>query len=158
MYSDPIIQFVKYGLVGVVATGVDMCIFYLFSWRIIPALQKSDPLFKILSKFIHKEIWIAEVSEIVRGRRFIINSTIAFLFSNLTAYALNIMWVFEAGKHIWYIELLLFYFVSGISICIGMFLGWGMIRMLNLSTSFSYVGKLISAMMINFVCRKYIIF
>ena len=47
---------------------------------------------------------------------------------------------------------------SGASIALGTFLGWAMIRWFRLSTSASYVGKLAAALLLNFVCRKFIIF
>jgi len=150
--ASPIVQFIKYAIGGAVATGVDMLVFFFVAWKLLPALREDDPLARRL------RIRVSPVDDMTRSRRFIWITAIAFLFSNLTAYLINIVWVFKAGRYAWYVELGLFYAVSGISIVIGTFLGWSMIRFLRLSTTFSYVGKLIAALMINYVCRKYFIF
>lgn len=150
--AGPLVQFIKYAIGGGVATAVDMAIFFTLSWLLIPALRDNDPL---ATRF---HLRVRPVDEDQRSRRFVINTAIAFLFSNLTAYLINIYWVFEPGRHAWYVEVALFYAVSGISIVVGTALGWGMIRYFHLSTTFSYVGKLLAALLINYVCRKYIVF
>lgn len=150
--AGPLVQFVKYSLAGGVATAVDMAVFFFLAWRIFPALRENDPIVTRLHLTVH------HVEEQQRSRRFIICTAFAFLFSNLTAYLINIFWVFEPGKYHWLVELALFYAVSGVSICVGTFLGWSMIRYLHFSTTFSYAGKLIASLLINYVCRKYFVF
>ncbi|MFH0953346.1 MAG: GtrA family protein [Verrucomicrobiota bacterium] len=150
--AGPVVQFIKYAVGGAVATAVDIFVFYALSWKLIPALNDQDPLVRLL------HLRITHVEEDLRSRRFVVNSACAFMFSNLTAYIINILWVFEAGRYAWWVELGLFYAVSGVSIFIGTFLGWALIRTLHLSTTYSYVTKGISALLINFVCRKYVIF
>ncbi|HBA85338.1 MAG TPA: hypothetical protein DCZ95_14725 [Verrucomicrobia bacterium] len=150
--AGPLVQFIKYALAGGVATAVDVCIFYTLSWKFLPAMKDNDPVARLL------KLKIKPIDDQTRSRRFIINTAIAFCFSNLTAYLINIFWVFQAGRHAWWVELALFYAVSGISIVIGTFIGWLLIRVFHLSTTFSYVTKGIAALLINFVCRKFIIF
>ncbi len=150
--AGPLVQFIKYGLAGGVATAVDMTVFFFLAWRVFPALRENDPMVTRL------HLNVKHVEESDRSRRFIICTAIAFLFSNLTAYLINIFWVFEPGRYHWWVELGLFYAVSGISICVGTFLGWAMICHLHFSTTLSYVGKLFAALMINYVCRKFIVF
>ncbi len=150
--AGPLAQFIKYALGGGVATAVDMFVFFLVAWRLLPALRADDPIVRRLG------LTVRPVSEEARSRRFIWITGIAFLFSNMTAYLINILWVFQPGRHAWYVEVALFYAVSGISIVIGTSLGWGLIRYLHVSTTFSYAGKLFAALMINYVCRKYLIF
>ena len=150
--AGPLVQFIKYAIGGGVATAVDVFVFYLLSWKIAPALNDNDP---IVRKF---RLPIVHIDEDKRSRRFILNSAIAFVFSNFTAYLINIFWVFEPGRYAWYVELGLFYVVSGLSLFIGTFLGWLLIRTFRLSTTYSYITKLISALLINYVCRKFVIF
>ncbi|HMP77434.1 MAG TPA: GtrA family protein [Kiritimatiellia bacterium] len=150
--ATPLVQFFKYAIAGGFATGVDMLVFFFFAWRVLPALRENDPLATRL------HLKVRHVEEDDRSRRFILCTLIAFMFSNLTAYLINIHWVFQPGRHAWYVELALFYAVSGISIFIGTTLGWAMIRYMHLSTSFSYIGKMFASLMINFVCRKYFVF
>jgi putative flippase GtrA len=150
--AGPVIQFIKYAIAGGVATFVDIVVFYTLAWKVFPALNADDVVVRIL------KLSIKPVDELTRSRRFVIITAIAFFFSNLTAYLINVAWVFEAGRHAWWIEIGLFYAVSGISIVLGTFLGWVMIRFMHLSTTSSYIGKMIAALLINFVCRKFFIF
>ena len=150
--SPALVQFIKYAMCGGVATGVDMLVFYLLSWLVLPALRDNDPVVRLL------RLRVRPVDERVRARRFVINTVATFMVSNLAAYLLNIHWVFEPGRHPWYIEIGLFYAVSGISVALGTGLGWAMIRWLHFSTTASYAGKLVASLMINYVCRKFVIF
>ena len=150
--AGPMVQFIKYVLSGGVATAVDVFIFYTLCWKLLPAMKENDPVARLF------KLQVKPIDEQTRSRRFIINTCIAFMFSNLTAYLINIFWVFSAGRYAWYVELGLFYAVSGLSIFIGTFIGWVLIRVFHLSTTFSYVTKGIAALLINFVCRKFIIF
>lgn len=146
------VQFVKYALCGGAATVVDVLVFYVLSWKVLPALGADDPLVRLFG------LPVTAITDAVRERHFVINSGLAFIFSNFTAYILNVLWVFQPGRHKRHVEIGLFYLVSIVSIVSGTFLGWLMIRYMGMSTSASYLGKMISALLINFVCRKYIIF
>lgn len=150
--AGPLVQFIKYAIAGGVATAVDMFAFFLLAWLVFPALRDNDPVAMRLG------LKLRPVAEEDRSRRFVICTILAFILSNLTAYLINIAWVFTPGRHPWFVEVALFYAVSGISIAIGTALGWSMIRFLHLSTSFSYAGKLFASLMINYVCRKYFVF
>ena len=150
--AGPVVQFIKYAIAGGIATAVDITVFYIVAWKIIPALRDDDPVVKRLKLTVHP------VTEEQRSRRFIYVTLIAFMFSNLTAYLINIFWVFEPGRHAWYVELALFYAVSGLSIFLGTAIGWVMIKWFHLSTTASYISKMIASLLINFVCRKFIVF
>ncbi len=150
--AHPTIQFIKYALAGGVATATDMIIFFLFAFTIFPALTDAELLVQLFN------VQVPEIAETVRERNFIINSAIAFVFANMVAYIINVLWVFEPGRHKRHIELFLFYAVSTSSVFIGTFLGWAMIRFFGATTEVSYLGKVIAAVLINFVCRKYIVF
>ncbi|MBU4212635.1 MAG: hypothetical protein KKD33_08635, partial [Verrucomicrobia bacterium] len=137
--ASPLIQFIKYAICGGGATTVHVIVFFLFSWLIIPALNAEDVFVKLF------QISCAPISDTIRARNAMINNAMAFLLSNLTAYLLNILWVFESGRR--YppvdfflsklgliqhatlracahrtVEVALFYAVSGIAIVIGTFL------------------------------------
>ena len=150
--AELIVQFFKYALAGGFATAVDIAVFYLVSWKLIPALLEIDPVVNKLG------LTVKPVTEAQRSSRFIINTLIAFMISNMTAYIINALWVFPPSPHSWWIAVLLFYAVSGISVFIGTGLGWFMIKRFHLSTTASYAGKLFASLMFNFVCRKYLIF
>ena len=146
------IQFFKYTLCGGTAMAVDMITFFLVAWLIFPALTENDIIVRLFS------MEIVTVPEHVRTINFCIGNGIAFMVSNLTAYILNVLFVFKAGKHSRWKEVGLFYLVSAISVEIGVGLGAVLIRGFGLSTTFSYIAKAVSTTLINFVARKYIIF
>lgn len=150
--AHPLVQFIKYGICGGVATLVDVLIFYFLAWKVFQAVNDTDIVAQLLG-------WdVPVIDEAVRSRNFVINSCIAFIFSNLTAYLLNFYWVFHPGRHKRHVEIGLFYLVSVVSIALGTFLGWVMITVFGMSTTASYLGKMIASLLINFVCRKYIVF
>ncbi|MGD9873248.1 MAG: GtrA family protein [Kiritimatiellia bacterium] len=150
--AHPFVQFLKYGIAGGIATAVDMAIFYFLSWQVFQALNNDD----IVVRLLHLNV--PAMDEVLRSRNFVINSGIAFIFSNLTAYLINFHWVFHPGRHSRHVEVALFYAVSLTAVFIGVGLGWGMIHYFHLSTTSSFIGKMFASLMINYVCRKYLIF
>lgn len=153
--ENPFVQFIKYGLCGGAATAVDITFFFVFAWLVFPALTESDPFTRLLSLF---NLDIRTVSESVRLRNYWMDKTVCFLFSNFTAYILNILFVFKAGKHKRHHELILFYAVSLVAFLIGTFAGDLLIRFCGLDTTYSYIAAMISALLINYAGRKFFIF
>jgi len=153
--DNPIIQFLKYGICGGLATAVDMGVFFLVAWLVFPALTESDPFTKLLG-FLHFDVRM--VSESLRLRNYWIDKVICFMFSNLTAYILNVLFVFKPGKHKRHHEMMLFFALSTLSFVIGTFAGDVLIRFFGLDTTYSYIAAMISALMINYAGRKFLIF
>lgn len=150
--AHPFIQFIKYGISGGLATAVDVLIFYILAWKVFPALRADDPVVELLG------FGVVPITEAVRSQNYVINKTITFLFSNLTAYIVNVLWVFKPGRHKLWVEILLFYLVSSISYVLGTFIGWLLIHAFGLSTTVAYLANMVASLMINYVCRKYLIF
>lgn len=150
--NQPVFQFFKYSFCGGVAFAVDMVVFFLVAWLVFPALTETDPFVQFFN------MQIEPIPEQVRSINFIIGNLIAFMASNMTAYILNVLFVFKAGKHSRLKELGLFYLVSGISVGIGVAVGVVLIEGFGLSTTTSYVAKAISTTLINYAARKFIIF
>lgn len=173
--ANPYIQFIKYGLAGGAATVVHVTLFYLLAWLIVPALEQNDLIVKIF------RLTPQPISDATRATHAMIDNGVAFIFSNLTAYLLNIVWVFEPGRRHkaveWTlcalhwdrhprlsaivhrsVEVVLFYLVSGIAIVIGTFLMGILIRYFGITTTVAFGAELIAAALINFALRKYLIF
>ncbi len=150
--NHSVIQFFKYSMCGGLAMAVDMLVFFLVAWLLFPALTEHDVLVKIL------HIQIEPIAEGIRSLNFVLSNIVAFLVSNMTAYILNILFVFKAGKYSRRKELGLFYLVSGISVGLGVLVGVILIKGFGFSTTSSYVAKAISTVLINYVARKFIIF
>lgn len=150
--NENLIQFIKYGLAGGLATVVHICVFHLVAWKLFPALQENDHAVRLLN------LKIRPINEYQRARNSMISNTIAFLISNLVAYITNILWVFQPGRHPFIIEILLFYAVSGISVLIGTILMGILIRRFGMLTTYAFVTNIIAAVMINYAMRKFFIF
>jgi len=150
--NHPGIQFLKYSMCGGTAMAVDMVVFFLVAWLLFPALTENDVLVSLFS------MEVEPIPEHMRTLNFCIGNAIAFMASNLTAYILNVLFVFKAGKHSRGKEVGLFYLVSAVSVGIGVGIGAVLIQGFGLSTTFSYIAKAISTVLINYAARKYIIF
>lgn len=147
-----LIQFIKYALAGGVATLTHICIFHIVGWKIFPCLQEKDHAVRFFG------LTIETIDVRRRARNSMIANTIAFMVSNMVAYILNIMWVFERGRHTLVVEILFFYLVSGISVLIGTMLMGLLIRRFGMLTTYAFISNIFTAVMINYAVRKFFIF
>jgi putative flippase GtrA len=149
--AHPLVQFIKYGMAGGLATVVDIVVFYALAWLVLPALTSDDQMVRLLN------LSITPVTEAVRLRNYVFDRTITFLFSNFAAYAANVLWVFTPGRHSRTKEIALFYLVSGTSYLIGTGLSSFLIAR-GATTTTGYLVNMVSSLLINYVCRKFIVF
>ena len=150
--NETLIQFIKYALAGGVATLTHICIFHLAGWKLFPCLQEKDPAVRLF------RLKIQQRDDSRRARNSMIANTIAFLVSNMVAYVLNILWVFERGRHHIVLEIFFFYLVSGISVAIGTMLMGILIKRFGMLTTYAFFSNIITAVMINYAVRKIFIF
>lgn len=150
--NDTVIQFIKYALAGGLATLTHIVIFHLIGWKIFPSLQEQDPAVRFF------RLTIREVNDYNRARNSMIGNSMAFLLSNMVAYITNVLWVFQGGRHHIAIEILLFYAVSGISVLLGTILMGILIKKIGLLTTYAFGANIFTAVMINYVVRKFFIF
>lgn len=174
--SGGLVQFIKYAICGGLATGVDILAFFVLAIYVLQAVQPDDPMLVLLRRG-YEEItaflpswkdaaWLQallrpDLPAMPESRRltmFIVDKTLAFLVSNFTAYVTNVRWVFQSGRHSRRKELGLFYAVSGVSYLVGMGMAWLLIDRFSLPSSLTYGALLVASVMINFVCRKFLIF
>ncbi|MBI4677054.1 MAG: GtrA family protein [Elusimicrobia bacterium] len=145
-------QFGKYFLAGLLATAVDVATFYLVAIAVFPSLAPGDPAAVLLG------FKPAPISESLRSTHYVWGKVIAFMLSCLTAYIANILWVFTPGRHSKAVEVTLFFVVSAMSFFIGTALGWLLIRLTGLPTTYAYIANGVASLSLNFVCRKFIVF
>jgi putative flippase GtrA len=150
--TPAVLQFIKYALAGGLATITHIVIFHLIAWKIFPSLQEKDHAVR----FFH--LAIREINVTTRARNSMIGNFIAFLIANMVAYITNILFVFQGGKYPIIIEILLFYAVSGISAFLGTMLMGILIRRFGLLTTYAFASNIFTAVMINYVMRKFFIF
>jgi putative flippase GtrA len=154
--AGPVVQFIKYGIAGGVATGVCIGTFYLMSFFVLNALNADDAVVKILQRFI--DCGVEPLADGARARNAAINNGVAFVVSNAVCYLINIAWVFKPGKHHWAVELGLFYLVSGVSFGLGTGIQTWLIYQFGFQTTVAFGANLVTALLINYAMRKFVIF
>lgn len=147
-----VLQFIAYAICGGIATVVHVCVFHLAAWKLFPALEQADLAVKLLG------LSIVEVDVAARSVNSMLSNSLAFFFSTGTAYILNILFVFEPGRHSRIVEITLFYLVSGVSVFMGTGLMGLLIRLFHTRTTYAFVLNIVFAVMINFIVRKLVIF
>ncbi|MGI5869724.1 MAG: GtrA family protein [Kiritimatiellia bacterium] len=155
--AHPLIQFFKYGLVGGLATGVDMAVFFLSAWFIFPALTETDIFVRLFAAF-GVTVPVVEIDQALRANHQFYDNVIAFSFSNTFCYIVNALWVFQPGRHSRVKEFALFFAASGISSGAGILVADILVRFAGMQTSVSYIAKVIASVLINYVARKKIVF
>jgi len=154
--AGPLVQFIKYAVAGGVATGVCIGTFYLMSLFVLDALSPDDFVITVLNKFV--AIDIPPIADGLRARNAAINNGVAFVISNFICYLINIAWVFKPGRHHWLVEIGLFYLVSAVSFTLGTGLQTWLIAQFGIETTLAFSSNLLTALLINYGMRKFVIF
>ncbi len=147
-----LVQFIKYGIAGGVATVTNIILFQLAAWLIWPCLEDKSLLVKIFN------LSVPVLENSVRGWHAVYSNVLAFMIANFVAYILNIKFVFKAGRHHWAVEVGLFYLVSGISMVLGTILMKWLISHYGMSTDIAFFANMVTAILINYAVRKFFIF
>jgi putative flippase GtrA len=143
--AHPLLQFIKYGFCGVAAAVVHNGILTVLSLTVFPAAKDMVIDGQILD-------------EVARNRHLLINNTIAWPFGTLVAYLMNTAFVFTAGRHSKAVELGMFFVVSAIGFFPGIFVVNWLAGHLHLPSTVAQLGFIFTSVMVNFLCRKFIIF
>ena len=149
---DSLIQFIKYALAGGVATATHITIFHLVAWKLFPSLQEKDHAVRLF------KLSVTRVDDRTRAKNSMTGNIIAFLIANMVAYVINVLWVFQGGKYNIFVEILLFYLVSGFSVCLGTILMGTLIRRFGILTTWAFCSNIFTSVMINYIMRKFFIF
>ena len=132
------IQFGKYGMCGVLAVIVHNLIFYICATTILPCIDETMPKWE-------------------RAWNWLYCNLIAFVFANVLTYCTNLLFVFTGGRHSRLKEFLLFSAVSFSATVPALALGFtAIIR--DQSTPFAQIIFIVVAAMVNFLCRKFLVF
>jgi len=141
----PLLQFIKYGLCGGLSLATQLIVFYSLAYTILPAMD-------------HMTVNGAPITDELRARNAIIANSIGFIFSNCVAYFSNAIWVFQRGRHHPWLEFGLFTGVALFAHLVALFCGPVLIKLYGIPTHLSQLFFIISAVMVNYVSRKLIIF
>jgi len=148
-------QFIKYLFCGGITFVVDVLVFYLMAWIVLPSLREGDPFGSIIGLLGGE---IRTVQEDILLRNFVINKIVAFLSSNTVAYVTNVIFVFNDGKHRKFKEVALFYSLSTASFVVFTLLSRMLIAQFNWQVTWAYFFVFTCAMVTNFTMRKKFVF
>ena len=155
--SGPFAQFVKYGVIGVMATCVQTGIFYVLAATCLKCLTADDWAVRLLGLpsvvFTGEEAWYAS-----RGMLAAAATAVGFLFANVFCWLMNRLFVFRPGKFAWYREFALFFGAAAGAMALATGLSWVLINWVGLQTSAAVVIEVVVSFVVNFVARKFFIF
>ena len=151
----PYTQFAKYVICGCISVVVDATIFYVMAWLAFPCLQPGDPVTQLIEWMGFS---IREVPAEVIARNYWIIKGFCFIASNVTVYALNVLYVFEPGRHQRHREMLLFFSISLSVFLGGTGLGSFLILHMGWHTTYAYLFVLFLGVFSNYALRKFVVF
>ena len=155
--SGPFAQFVKYGVIGVMATCVQTGIFYALAATCLKCLTADDWAVRLLGLpsvvFTGEEAWYAS-----RGMLAAAATAVGFLFANVFCWLMNRGFVFRPGKFKWYVELGMFFGASTLATVIALGVMKFLIDQFGLMTTLAVVVEVIVSFLVNFFIRKFFIF
>jgi putative flippase GtrA len=153
--ESPYTQFFKYILCGGLSVMVDAFVFYLLGWLVFPCLKAGDPVFRLIE-------WagfsVQEVPDETIVRNYWIIKIFCFFASNTTVYILNVLYVFEGGKHKRHREVLLFFIIALAVFLGGTWLGTFLIKYGEWHTTYAYLFVLFLGILSNYALRKTVVF
>ena len=150
--AHPVVQFIKYGIAGGLATATHIVMFFLCGWFLLPCLTQEDITVRMLG------LTAPALSEATRAWHAGFCNALAFAVSNTLCYILNRLFVFKPGRHPWALEFLLFFAVSGISMVIGTAIQTFLITHQGIQTTPAFGANIVCALFINYAMRKFVIF
>ena len=147
-------QLVKYILCGGAAVAVDTFTFYFFAWLVFPCLRITDPVARLIqwAGFTIKEVGADELN-----RNYWMIKGICFLLANTVVYVLNVLFVFNTGRHRKPVEILLF-FGSSLFQFFFIWLGGILIIVFKWEVTYANISMLMTSLLVNFVIRKKLVF
>ena len=155
--SGPFWQFVKYGVIGVMATAVQTGVFYLLASTCIRCLTADDWAVRFLglpsAAFAGDEPWYAS-----RGMLAAYATAVGFFLANVFCWLMNRWFVFKPGKFRWYVEFGMFFGTSTVATVIALGVMKVLIDTFGLMTTFAVVVEVIVSFFVNFFVRKFFIF
>ena len=155
--SGPFWQFVKYGVIGVASTLVQLAVFYLLAATCLKCLTADDWAVRFLGLpavcFGGGEPWYA-------ARWFLaaLATAVGFTVANVFCWLLNRSFVFRPGKFAWYAEFAMFFGAAAGATVVALVVQSLLIRFCGMMTSAAAVVEVVVSFLVNFFVRKFFIF
>jgi len=150
--AGPFWQFVKYGVIGVMATLVQTGVFYLLAVTCLKCLKADDVA------VVYLNFPAAEVTDALRAVRFSVATAVGFILANVFCWLMNRWFVFKPGKFRWYAEFGMFFGTSTIATVIALGLSSALISWAGLMTTLAVFIEVVVSFFVNFFVRKFFIF
>ena len=150
----PAIQFLKYGFIGGLSSGVNVLVFMLVAWFFFPCFKPDDPILRLLGL-----VPPAGPSDAVVLARYAVYANLAgFFVSDVVCYFLNRRFVFLPGRMNIALEFLSFTAVSGLAIAVGSGVLYLMVAWLGIATSYGFLTNVVASALFYYILRKFVIF
>ena len=133
-------QFVKYGICGAIGFVTMIAVVALFHFG--------------FPDFVDDELHSSGV--LLRNTNIV--NTLAFIPSSIVAYFLNRAFVFETGRHNFWMEFGSFMVIALIPFFAGMAGTFFIMNNFEVSSIIGTIAFTIPALLVNFICRKYLVF
>lgn len=143
--AHPALQFFKYVACGGLATVTLSLIVFVLSQTAFPAVK---------GMVIDGQV----LDEAVRKHNLVLNNTIAFPFSAIVGYVLNVMFVFKPGRHGRLFEMILFFVVAAVGFFPGLWVVDYLVGRFHTPSTIATIAFIMTSFMVNFVFRKFVIF
>jgi len=157
--AHPFLQFVRYGVAGVLAMATNVVVFALAEHLVFPVASAGEAeVLSLPDRWGEVGSWLGEMGENERVLNYARCNVIAFLGANIVAYVLNFMWVFQSGRHARHIEIFLFLGVSFVAFLVGTALAGVLVGNFGVNEYVAKMGDVAAAVLLNYVCRKFLIF
>ena len=150
--SGAFAQFVKYGVIGVLATCVQMVGFYLLAATCLKCLGADDWAVRFLG------LPSVEVSDGVRAFRAAVATAGGFTVANIFCWIMNRLFVFKPGKFRWYVEFLMFFGVAALATVVALGVQSLLIKYFGMMTTAAVIVEVVVSFLMNFFVRKFVIF
>ena len=150
--SGPFAQFVKYGVIGVLSTCVQMIGFYLLAATCLKCLGTDDWAVRFLG------LPSVEVSDGVRAFRAAVATAGGFTVANIFCWMMNRLFVFKPGKFRWYVEFLMFFGVAALATVVALGVQSLLIKYFGMMTTAAVIVEVVASFLMNFFVRKFVIF
>ncbi len=135
-------QFLKYAALGVFTTLVQLLFFTWFSHSLFPAHDYLDG---------------GALPDALKERNAILSNLLAFPLAMVFNYFVNVIFVFTPGRHSRWREFGLFALISSLTFGVGLLCGPALISR-GLDPWIAQGGLVVSSALLNFICRKYLVF
>ena len=149
-------QVFKYGLIGILATVINLAVAEVCAAHVWPCLTPDDLFVKWGIFGLSDAAFL--VTDATRAIRAVYCNFAGFFVANLICWYLNRLFVFTPGRHHWLVEYALFLAGSGFAILCGSVVIWALVRFCGMQTTYTFVINVFVSVAVNFVVRKFWVF